>query len=158
MALTTFHNLNNIFDIIDGIDKFDNNIFLNKYDNMFFKKTLPAVDLKENNMDYIVTVDAPGLDKNNIKISIDHGKLNISYERMNETENTNDRVHFSEKRYGKTSRTINLPKNIIEEGKADSLTEIYRKINLVSAQDILSVANEVLSPANLSSLTFLPES
>jgi len=115
MALTTFHNLNNIFDIIDGIDKFDNNIFLNKYDNMFFKKTLPAVDLKENNMDYIVTVDAPGLDKNNIKISIDHGKLNISYERMNETENTNDRVHFSEKRYGKTSRTINLPKNIIEE-------------------------------------------
>ena len=34
---------------------------------------------------------------------------------MNETENTNDRVHFSEKRYGKTSRTINLPKNIIEE-------------------------------------------
>ena len=115
MALTTFHNLNNIFDIIDGIDKFDNNIFLNKYDNMFFKKTLPAVDLKENNMDYIVTVDAPGLDKNNIKISIDHGKLNISNERMNETENTNDRVHFSEKRYGKTSRTINLPKNIIEE-------------------------------------------
>ena len=115
MALTTFHNLNNIFDIIDGIDKFDNNIFLNKYDNMFFKKTLPAVDLKENNMDYIVTVDAPGLDKNNIKISIDHGKLNTSYERMNETENTNDRVHFSEKRYGKTSRTINLPKNIIEE-------------------------------------------
>ena len=115
MALTTFHNLNNIFDIIDGIDKFDNNIFLNKYDNMFFKKTLPAVVLKENNMDYIVTVDAPGLDKNNIKISIDHGKLNISYERMNETENTNDRVHFSEKRYGKTSRTINLPKNIIEE-------------------------------------------
>ena len=53
---------------------------------------------------------------------------------------------------------ISLAKNIIEEGKADSLTEIYKKINLVSAQDILSVANEVLSPANLSSLTFLPES
>ena len=53
---------------------------------------------------------------------------------------------------------ISLAKNIIEEGKADSLTEIYKKINLVSAQDMLSVANEVLSPANLSSLTFLPES
>ena len=53
---------------------------------------------------------------------------------------------------------ISLAKNIIEEGKADSLTEIYKKINLVSAQDMLSVANEILSPVNLSSLTFLPES
>lgn len=115
MALTTFHNLNNIFDIIDGIDKFDNNMFFNRYDNMFLRNTLPAVDLKENNMDYIVTVDAPGLEKNDIKISIDHGKLTISYERMNDIQNTNDKVHFSEKRYGKTSRTVTLPKNIIEE-------------------------------------------
>jgi HSP20 family protein len=114
MALTTFHDLNNIFDIIDGIDKFDNVFFRNKYDNMFFRH-MPPVDLKENDMDYILTVDAPGVDKNDIKINIDHGRLNFSYERLNDTQHNNDRIHFSEKRYGKVSRTISLPKNIIEE-------------------------------------------
>lgn len=52
---------------------------------------------------------------------------------------------------------ISLAKNILEEGKADSLVEIYKKINLVTASDILSVANDILMLNKLSSLTFLPE-
>ena len=52
---------------------------------------------------------------------------------------------------------ISLAKNILEEGKADSLVEIYKKINLVTASDILSVANDILMLDKLSSLTFLPE-
>lgn len=52
---------------------------------------------------------------------------------------------------------ISLAKNILEEGKADSLVEIYKKINLVTANDILSVANDILMLNKLSSLTFLPE-
>jgi predicted Zn-dependent peptidase len=52
---------------------------------------------------------------------------------------------------------ISLAKNILEEGKADSLLEIYKKINFVTASDILSVANDILMLNKLSSLTFLPE-
>ena len=55
---------------------------------------------------------------------------------------------------GKTKKKKQNSNNIFEE-----LISVFdKKINLVSAQDILSVANEVFSPSNLSSLTFLPES
>ncbi len=48
-------------------------------------------------------------------------------------------------------------KSILDHGKADSLDKIYAKIEAVSAEDILHIANEVFDEKKLSSLLFLPE-
>lgn len=55
------------------------------------------------------------------------------------------------------SLIIALAKNVMDHGYAESLEQIFRKINNVSAEQIQQVAEEVLSPENLSSLVFSPE-
>lgn len=48
-------------------------------------------------------------------------------------------------------------KSILDHGKADTLEQIYAKIESVSAEDVIRIANEVFEESKLSSLLFLPE-
>lgn len=48
-------------------------------------------------------------------------------------------------------------KSILDHGRADTLEEIYNKIESVSADDILTLSNEMFDDNNLSSLLFMPE-
>lgn len=52
---------------------------------------------------------------------------------------------------------ISMAKSLLDYGKIDSLKEIYAKINAVGAEDMLTVANEVLDKDNLSLLLYSPE-
>jgi len=52
---------------------------------------------------------------------------------------------------------IALAKSVMDHGYAESLEQIFAKINAISADQIHQVANEVLSPENLTSLIFYPE-
>lgn len=55
------------------------------------------------------------------------------------------------------SLIIALAKNVIDHGYAESLEQIFTKINNVSAEQIQEVAQEILSSENMSSLVFSPE-
>ncbi len=52
---------------------------------------------------------------------------------------------------------ISMAKSLLDYGKIDSLKEIYAKINGVSAEGMVDVANEVLDKNNLSLLLYSPE-
>ena len=50
----------------------------------FFEFVLPPIDLHEKNDNLIVTVDIPGLDKNDIKVSMNGNVLSINAEKKDE--------------------------------------------------------------------------
>jgi predicted Zn-dependent peptidase len=52
---------------------------------------------------------------------------------------------------------ISLAKSVIDHGYAESLEQIFAKINAINTDQVLQVANEILSPENLTSLIFYPE-
>lgn len=52
---------------------------------------------------------------------------------------------------------IAMAKSLLDHGRIDSLPEIYAKIEAVSAQDLLAVANEVTEESQQSCLVYLPE-
>ncbi len=52
---------------------------------------------------------------------------------------------------------ISLAKSVMDHGYAESLEQIFTKINAITANQILEVSNDILSPENLSSLIFYPE-
>lgn len=54
----------------------------------------------------------------------------------------------------KASLMLSIGKSYLFTDKADSLKEIYEKIENVTSEDILDVANEVLNPDKLSILTY----
>ena len=113
MALTRF---NSILSDIDSLDNlifdysfpFRRNIFMNNYSQL-------RMDLKENEYEYVINVDIPGVNKSDIDISLDGNNLVISAERNHEKEDNNDRFHRFERSYGKLSRNITLPVNSNKE-------------------------------------------
>jgi HSP20 family protein len=72
--------------------------------------TLPSVNIKENADEFKVEVAAPGLDKNDFKLQLDHEMLTISSEKTNENETKNgERFTKREFSYQSFSRSFTLP-------------------------------------------------
>jgi HSP20 family protein len=64
----------------------------------------------EDDGQYHVELDLPGVAKEDVEITFDKGILKISAERRQVTE---DRKHLHEERgYGRTSRSLNLPDTV----------------------------------------------
>ncbi len=51
---------------------------------------------------------------------------------------------------------ISMAKSMLDYGKIDTIEEIFAKINAITAEQILTTANEIFDVNQLSSLTFLP--
>lgn len=51
---------------------------------------------------------------------------------------------------------LTLGKSFLMYGKVDSLDEVYSRIEAITAEEVLEIANEILAPEALSTLTFIP--
>ncbi|MDN6543082.1 MAG: Hsp20/alpha crystallin family protein, partial [Lentilactobacillus parabuchneri] len=67
--------------------------------------------ITENDKNYVMKVDVPGVDKNNIHLAYQHGDLALSIDQENDSEKKDEqgRVVASERRHGVMSRTYELP-------------------------------------------------
>jgi predicted Zn-dependent peptidase len=52
---------------------------------------------------------------------------------------------------------ISMAKSLLDYQKIDPLKEVFNKINKVTADEIIEIANDIFAPDKLSSLLFLPE-
>jgi len=74
-----------------------------------------AVDIKENDNSYIIKADFPGMDKDEIQVSVDNNVLTIEAEYDESKEDKESGKYLrQERRYGKYSRSFSLGKNIDE--------------------------------------------
>ncbi len=86
----------------------------------------PAIEVKQNDKEYTVKVQLPGVKKDNIIVELDNDNLmTITAEAHEEHEEDeqrkhNERYHTSEFRYGKYQRSISFDNPVkIEEADAD---------------------------------------
>lgn len=85
----------------------------------------PAIEVKQNDNNYKVKVQLPGVKKDDIKVEIDNDFMTITAEIQEEREEKreeekNERYHTSEFRYGKYQRTISFDQPIkVDDAKAD---------------------------------------
>ncbi len=68
----------------------------------------PATDVEETDTHYVLSVDLPGVKKENIKIEMKDGALSISGERRSEKKEEKGTRRFFEKTYGKFERVFTL--------------------------------------------------
>ncbi|WP_378187132.1 Hsp20/alpha crystallin family protein [Aquimarina sp. W85] len=76
---------------------------------------VPAVNVIENDDEFIVQLAAPGLKKENFAIELDNDTLTISSKRKEEKEDSiDDKVKFTRKEFTYTEfkRSFNLPESI----------------------------------------------
>ena len=72
----------------------------------------PILDIEESNGNIVVKAEIPGMEKDEIKVSVRNNMLSISGERKQESETKDKTFHRIERSYGKFSRTITLPSEV----------------------------------------------
>lgn len=80
--------------------------------------SLPEMDVKEDRTQYIILVNLPGADENDVSISLNGQRLMIKGKRMSQKQNrsSDGNIVFSERRSGNFKRSITLPEPVIESG------------------------------------------
>ncbi len=74
---------------------------------------MPPLDATESESAYIVTVDLPGIARENIKINFDRGVLSVTGTRESTTEKVNgDRFHVRERTFGTFTRSLRFARDV----------------------------------------------
>jgi len=127
-----FNSMGNRFEVTrkEGFDEeFDNAVWM------------PLTDIAEDNDNYYLKVDLPGIKKQDVKISYIDGNLSISGERVQDKEAKDKKIHRVERSYGKYYRSFNIPKEIKDdkikaEFKDGQLTITIPKADEVKPKEI----------------------
>ncbi|KAH6910299.1 small heat shock protein [Coprinopsis sp. MPI-PUGE-AT-0042] len=77
----------------------------------------PSMDLHEDNEKNIVTAtfELPGLKKEDVSIDLHNGRLTVSAESKQSSEHNENGYAVRERKYGKFSRTLQLPSGLQED-------------------------------------------
>jgi HSP20 family protein len=88
-------------------------------ENMTVPEWSPAVDILEDDKEYLIKVELPEIQKDDVKVTVESGTLTISGERKAEKEEKNRRVHRVERYYGRFVRSFSIPDDA-EDGKVNA--------------------------------------
>ena len=103
---------------------FGDNLFDNFMDDMFPAngrktfKTMPSImrtDIKETDDQYVLSVELPGFNKEDVKLSLEDGYLNISASTQNEDEEKDGKFLRRERYTGAMTRSFYVGEDITEE-------------------------------------------
>ena len=78
----------------------------------FFDAWSPALDVSEDKDNLIVTVELPGMQKEDIDVSLHDGTLTLSGERKSEKREGEFETSRSERFFGRFQRSFPLPKRV----------------------------------------------
>jgi len=73
---------------------------------------VPAVDVRETAEQLTIVAELPGLEKQDVQITIENRVLTLAGERAFAKELENETLHRIERRYGSFSRSFTLPSNL----------------------------------------------
>jgi HSP20 family protein len=90
--------------------------------NLEYGQWAPPVDLKEEESQFVLKADMPGMNREDIDIQVENNVLTISGERRFESEERKEDYHRIERAYGKFVRSFTLSTRV----KADAITASYK--------------------------------
>ena len=91
---------------------------------------LPAVNIIEKDDKFLIEMAAPGLRKEDFKINIENGILQIDSESQREVDEEKDNYTRKEFNYSSFSRSFTLPENASEENIAANYENGVLKLKL----------------------------
>jgi len=116
-------------DIVD--EMFNTNKEMNYRQDGF----MPNVDIAENEAQFEISAELPGIKKDAISIDLENGRLTISGERKLENEEQGKNYHRIESSYGSFSRSFYLPDSINEESINATYTDGVLNITIQKQEE-----------------------
>lgn len=81
---------------------------------------MPRVDVTETENEVNISAELPGIDPQNVDVSVAHNVLTISGEKREEREEKEQNYHRTERSYGSFHRSIELPTEVDADRAAAS--------------------------------------
>ncbi len=95
----------------------------------------PAVDIVEEDDQFVVKMELPGVNKEEVKITLESNILTVQGEKKHEKEEKGKNAYRAERSYGVFQRSFTLPTTV----KSDKIDAIYRdgvlSVTLPKAED-----------------------
>ncbi len=85
--------------------------------NMSIATSVPAVDVVEDEKEYRITAELPGLGRDDVELNLSGSILTIKGEKRDQREERDGNYYLSERRYGTLQRSFELPQSV----KRDSI-------------------------------------
>lgn len=82
----------------------------------FPRWSLLAGEVEETDKDIVVRVEAPGMQKEDCRITIEGNMLYLSGEKRSQRETQDSTYHIMERAYGAFERSITLPRHVNADG------------------------------------------
>lgn len=116
----SFQGMNSIFDDLFNRDLLNWGLVNNSATNT----TLPSVNIRETNDNFIVEMAAPGMTKDDFKIELDGNLLTISSEKEDRNEmKDGEKFTRQEFSYQSFQRSFQLPKDVVDSDKIQAKYE-----------------------------------
>ncbi len=82
----------------------------------------PLVDIAEDEKEYLIKVELPEVQKDDVKVTVESGTLTISGERKAEKEEKGRKFHRVERYYGRFERSFTIP----DDAEADNVKAEFK--------------------------------
>ena len=103
----------------------------------------PTLDISENEKEYTINVELPGMDEKDVEVSCTDDSLTISGVKKNETEDKKGNYHYLERSYGSFKRVIPLGDNIDKTKITANFKKGVLKINIPKNTEYISKQKKI---------------
>jgi HSP20 family protein len=103
----------------------------------------PTVDIAETAEEFQIRAELPGVNKDDVKVSVDNRILRLEGERKQEKEEKGKKYHRIERSYGSFLRTFTLPDNVDDTKVRADFKDGVLSVRLTKAEKAKPKAVEV---------------
>lgn len=129
---------NNPFSLLPAFSEmFENDFFSSK-----FAFNLPAVNIKESDNEFKVEVAAPGLKKEDFKITVENDMIVINAEHEETKEEKDENYTRKEYNFNSFSRSFILPENVKDENIIAKYEEGILKLSLPKIEETKKISSK----------------
>jgi HSP20 family protein len=101
------------------------------------------VDISENDKEYFINVELPGVNKEDVRVTVENGLLTITGERKEEKEEKGKKFHRVERMYGTFLRTFTLPDGAAGDKISAEFKDGILKVRLPKSEEAKPKSIEV---------------
>jgi HSP20 family protein len=113
--------VNNLFEGFSGTDG---------KDQLAAGSFAPAVDIYEDEQNLVLKLEVPGVNEEDLDISLENNTLTVKGERKFEKEEKEENFHRIERRFGMFTRTFRLPNTVDTENVSAAYDKGVLKLTL----------------------------
>lgn len=103
----------------------------------------PIVDIQETDKEYLIKAELPEVKKEDVKVTLKDGILNLEGERHQEKEEKNKKFHRVERSYGKFVRSFTVPQDVDEKNVQADFKDGVLNVHLAKSETVKPKTVEV---------------